>query len=79
MSKRTVAPQTDAVERRALALVVLEAIETGDHDLVERIALDALEDVDLLRKYPCPKCGLRCSAPGERDDHLLNVHGFEAA
>jgi hypothetical protein len=63
----------------ALAVAVLEAIETGDRDLVERLALDALEDGDPRRRYECSACGLCCAAPGERDNHLLHVHGLEAA
>ena len=63
---------------RAAIIRALDALEVGNEREAEAILLAALEDVDVPRRYECPKCGLRVCWPGELDEHLRWSH-WEAA
>jgi hypothetical protein len=65
---------------RQLAVVAaLEALEAGDVALAEAILLAAREDGPSRPHRVCPECGLRFDWPGQREAHVLNVHGLEEA
>jgi hypothetical protein len=58
---------------RVLALLILEALETGDLAYLEALAVSALEDGpddnESGRRVRCDKCGIE-RWPGELEHHL---------
>jgi hypothetical protein len=63
---------------RGAIIRALDALEVGNLYELEAILLAALEDVDIPRRFECPKCGLRFGWPGDLDEHLSRSH-WEAA
>jgi hypothetical protein len=68
----------DSSNLRGAIIRALDALEIGNQWEATEILLAALEDVDIPRRYECPKCGLRFCWPGELDEHLRWSH-WEAA
>jgi hypothetical protein len=68
----------DFTTLRGAIVRALDALEVCNYWEASEILLAALEDVDIPRRFECPKCSLRFCWPGELDDHLRFSH-WEAA